>query len=393
MIFGTTNEKQLSLFKRSADFSSFKGRIELIPVPYLLMYSKEVEIYNRHIRSFSRDRHVTPHTARIAALWAALTRLRKPNPKNYGGPLAAVVARMSPLEKAKLYDHGEVPSRLREDEKKLLLANILALRREYDEEEGEFEGVFGSEYEGRRGASAREMMTMLSRAAENRNYQCLTPMAVFDAIVELCKDSSLFEFLRFPVDEGYHDVRKFLEDVKEEYIQIVTEEVFDSISLIDEGEYNRVFLEYFRHVKAFCSKEKLYNPSTNSYEPANAEFLHSIERLLQFSEPPEVFRSNIMTKIGAKSLEHPRTKIDYQQIFPGILQALRDNFYRERNRMLTLIEQDVLKFGTDEFVILSHDDQERVKDVLERMESKYHYCRGCAKDVIGYVLKNRRDRV
>ncbi|MGH9361867.1 MAG: AAA family ATPase, partial [Thermoanaerobaculia bacterium] len=80
MILGTSNEKQLSLFKRSADFSSFKGRIELVPVPYLLMVSKEVEIYHRHISSFARDRHVTPHTAYIAALWAVLTRLRKPNP-------------------------------------------------------------------------------------------------------------------------------------------------------------------------------------------------------------------------------------------------------------------------------------------------------------------------
>jgi len=235
-------------------------------------------------------------------------------------------------------------------------------------------------------------MTMLSRAAENKKYRCLTPMAVFEAQVELCKDTSLYEFLRFPVDEGYHDVRKFQEDVKEEYIQVVTEEVFDSISLIDEGEYNRVFLEYFRHVKAFSSKEKVYNPTTNSYEPANQEFLYSIEKLLQFSEAPEVFRSNIMTRIGAKALESPRTKIDYHHLFPGIIQALRENFYHERNRMLTLIEKDVLKFGTDEFALLSRSDQERVKDVLARMESKYRYCGSCAKDVIAYVLKNRRDR-
>src|SRR5262245_53070087 len=52
MILGTSNEKQLSLFKRSADFSSFKGRIELVPVPYLLMYSKEVEIYQPQLTSF-----------------------------------------------------------------------------------------------------------------------------------------------------------------------------------------------------------------------------------------------------------------------------------------------------------------------------------------------------
>ena len=248
-----------------------------------------------------------------------LTRLRKPSPKNYQGALAGIVARLSPLEKAKLYDRGEPPSQLKEDEKKLLVSATLQLRREYDEEEGEFEGIFGSEYEGRRGASAREMMAMLSRAAENRNFRCLTPMAVFEAITELCRDMSLYEFLRFPVDEGYHDVQKFLEDVKEEYIELVSQEVFDSISLIDEGEYNRLFLEYFRHVKAFCSREKVYNPTTNSYEPANLEFLESIERLRGLSEPAEVFRSNIMTRIGAKSLERPGHEINYAGAVPGHL--------------------------------------------------------------------------
>ncbi|HVR75244.1 MAG TPA: serine protein kinase PrkA, partial [Planctomycetota bacterium] len=44
VILGTTNEKQLSHFKRSPDFSSFKGRIELIPAPYLLRYSTEVDL-------------------------------------------------------------------------------------------------------------------------------------------------------------------------------------------------------------------------------------------------------------------------------------------------------------------------------------------------------------
>ncbi len=392
MILGTTNEKQLNLFKRSSDFSSFKGRIELVPVPYILMHSKEIDIYNRHINSFSRDRHVTPHTARIAAIWAVLTRLRKPIASRYTGLLASVVSTLTPIEKAKLYDHGETPARLRDEEKKILLANVLTLRREYDEEEGEFEGIFGAEYEGRRGASPREMMAMLSRAAENQKFRCLTPMAVFDAMAELCKETSLYEFLRFPSDEGYNDVRKFLDDVKEEYIHLVTEEVFDSISLIDEGEYKRLFIEYFRHVKAFSSREKIYNTTTNSYEPPNHELLHSIEKLLKFSESPEIFRSNIMTRIGARSLESPRGKIDYHDLFPGILQALRENFYRERNRLLTLIEEDILKYDSEDFALLSPEDQKRVKEVLAKMQAKYGYCQSCAKDVIAYVLRTCRDR-
>ncbi len=389
VIIGTTNEKQLSLFKRSPDFSSFKGRIELIASPYLLMISKEKELYETHIQLFSRDRHVTPHTAEIAATWAVLTRLRRPDPDNYTGALARVVGELTPYEKAVLYDTGEPPTRLTEEEQKALRNGVTELREEYQESEGEFEGIFSAEYEGRRGASPREMMTMLAFAAENKNYECLTPMAVFDSLEALCKDVSLYDFLRLPVDNGYHDAREFLDVARREYIRKVSEEVYNCIGLVDESEYDRFFLEYFRHVKAFESGEKLYNAATNSYEPPNEEMMTSVEKTVDISESPEEFRSNIMTRIAAWSLDHPQKQIDYHKLFPKIRTALREDFYKDRERMLTLIEQDILRYGSDEFDLLDAEDQKRVHDVLDRMESRYEYCRNCAKDVIAYVLKHR----
>ena len=112
-------------------------------------------------------------------------------------------------------------------DRKTVRSAILDVRREFEEDEGEFEGIFGAEYEGRRGASAREMMSILARAAEMREYDCLTPMAIFEALEELLKDASVYDFLRVPVEGGYRDVRKFLDDVREEYFRWVTEEVYD----------------------------------------------------------------------------------------------------------------------------------------------------------------------
>ncbi|MBI4602003.1 MAG: serine protein kinase PrkA [Planctomycetes bacterium] len=389
VIMATSNEKQLSLFKRSPDFSSFKGRMELIPVPYLLRFSTEIELYRKLIHSFAGDRHVTPHASEVAALWAVLTRLRKPNPKNYTGTLASVAPRLTPIEKAKLYDQGEPPSRFSDEERKALKAGILKIRQEFEEDEGEFEGIFGAEYEGRRGASAREMMSILASAAQMRKHRCLTPMAIFDALEELMKDSSVYDFLRLPAEGAYRDVRKFLDDVREEYFRWVTDEVYESINLIDESEYDRFFLEYFRHVKAYHTKEKVYNQRTNTYDPPNEDLLGSVERLLHLTDPRDLFRSHIITRIAAWSLDHPQVKIDYQQLFPEIYNALRENFYRERNRLLTLIEQDMLKYGTDEFKLLSPSEQTQVQQALESMRSQYNYCENCARDVIAYVLKYR----
>ena len=66
--------------------------------------------------------------AEMAALWVVLTRLKRPSPKNHSPDLAPVVARLTPLQKALLYDHGETPIGMKEEERKLLCQNVRNLR-------------------------------------------------------------------------------------------------------------------------------------------------------------------------------------------------------------------------------------------------------------------------
>ena len=117
--------------------------------------------------------------------------------------------------------------------------------------------------------------------------------------------------------------------------------------------------------------------------------MNSIESLLDFKEKKEEFRSQVITRIAAWSLDNPKQKIDYQRLFPEIYGAMRDDFYRDRNRLLTLIEQDILKHGTDEFELLSTQEKEQVENALSKMKSKYSYCDNCARDVIAFVLRCR----
>ena len=389
VMFATANEKPLALFKRNPDFSSFKGRFALIHVPYLLQYSREEELYGRHIDLYARGRHVAPHTAMVAALWAVLSRLRRPSPKNHPPELSPIVARLTPLQKAMLYDHGELPLGLRDGERKLLKGSIRALRDEHNEAEGEFEGIYGAEYEGRRGASPREMMTLLADAAENRSYDCLVPMAVLDELEKLVRDVSVYEFLRVPVDNGYNDCFRFIEDVKEHYLRVVQQEVFDSIGLVDEEEYERVFQEYFHHVKAFDLGEKLFVASRGEYVHPSEDLMQRIEGLLELREDVNAFRSSLMTKIAAYSIDHPDESINYAVLFPDIYGLLKQSFYRERDRALRVIEQNILKYFTDEKEFLDSRERQEVEKALESMSSKYGYCRNCARDVIAFVLRNR----
>ncbi len=389
ILLGTGNEKPLAMFKRNPDFSSFKGRLSLIPVPYLLQYSKEAILYDRHIELYARGRHVAPHTAEVTAMWSVLTRLRRPSPKNFSPELAPIVARLTPLQKSALYDSGEVPIELRDDERKLLKGAIRSLRLEHNEAEGEFEGIYGAEYEGRRGASPREMMTLLADAAENRNFDCLVPMAVFKELEKLVRDTSVYEFLRVPVDNGYNDCARFIEDVKEHYLKRVEQEVFDSIGLVEEQEYERVFEDYFHHVKAFDLGEKLFVPSRGEYVSPSEELMQRIEGLLSLREEVAAFRSNLITKIAAYSIDHPDEPINYRELFPEIYTMLKQSFYRERDRALMIIEQNILKYFTDEQEFLDTRERGEVERALEKMTSKYGYCSNCARDVIAFVLQSR----
>ncbi len=389
VLFATANEKPLALFKRNPDFSSFKGRLALVGVPYLLRFSKEAELYERHIELYARGRHVAPHTATVAALWAVLTRLRRPSPKNHPPELSPIVARVTPMQKAMLYDRGDVPFEMRDEERKLLKRAVRRLRDEHNETEGEFEGIYGAEYEGRRGASPREMMTLLADAAENRRYDCLIPIAVFEELEKLAKDTSVYEFLRVPVDNGYNDCPRFIEDVKEHYQHLVEQEVFDSIGLVEEQEYERIFDEYFHHVKAFDLGEKLFIPSRGEYVIPSEELMHRIEGLMTLREELSHFRSNLMTKIAAYSIDHPDEPLNYQRLFPEIYALLKQSFYRERDRALMIIERNILKFFTDEREFLDAKERAEVERALEKMSSKYNYCSNCARDVIAFVLRNR----
>src|SRR6185369_13711422 len=61
VMIGSTNEVQLDAFKEFPDFTSFKARIELIRVPYLLSSAEERQIYAPQLKQVGIQKHVAPH--------------------------------------------------------------------------------------------------------------------------------------------------------------------------------------------------------------------------------------------------------------------------------------------------------------------------------------------
>lgn len=390
LFLATSNEKNLTIFKRNPDFPSFKGRFELIRAPYLLRSAIEERIYADRIRTVARKKHIAPHTTRVVALWAVLTRLRRPRGKNYKGDLGALVSRLRPIEKARLYDTGEPPEDWTDTDKKVLRNNVDLVASEYAAAEEEFEGIVGPAYEGRRGASPREIMSFLHQAAEDPDSPCLSPLAVLKIVREVITDRSLYEFLRLSSEAGYGDVERLTDDVEVEYRRIVRNEVHRALALVEESAYEQLFEDYFRHVKAFDKGEKLTNRVTNRPEPPSGKLMERVESLVGIGEKPEQFRKNLIVRIAAWVIDNPGKPVEYRRIFGDIFQALWSSYHKEREAAVRQIQGQILRYGTDDWVTVDAADQQKVVDAFGRLKT-YGYCDACAKEALSYVLRHADD--
>ncbi len=382
VLLASANEKQLAAFKETAEFASFKGRLELVRVPYLRRASVEREIYERQITPAAVGKHVAPHATRVAALWAVLTRLKRPIPERYQGELREIIEDLAPLEKLRLYDTGEAPDRLSLAQAKILKKHAPDLYRESE--------VYPN-YEGRSGASAREIKTALFNAGQAAGARCLTPLAVLEELEALCKDKSVHDFLQQEVVDGFHDHEEFVRVAEAEYLDVIDEEIRDSMGFVSESQYRELFVRYVTLVSHWVKGEKVRNPITGEHEAPDEQRMAELEKIVMPpGEDRRNFRRGLISAIGAFRLDHPdAAEIEYVAIFPDLFRRLRDHYFEERKRQLRRSREDVLRFLSDERASLDEKARGRVESTLRTMRERYGYCEQCAQDAVQFLMRRR----
>ena len=375
----STNEAYLDAFKEHPDFSSFKGRMELIKVPYLLRYTHEAEIYAPQITARVVGRHVAPHATHVAALWAILTRMRRNDASLYPKEIADVVASLSPLEKLRLYDIGETPDRLTTRETKELHHRVADL---YKEASGY------PNYEGRFGASAREIRTALLNAAHHGGYRCLHPLAVFDELRAILAAKSVYEFLKQEVVGKFHDHKAFLAQTEELYLTWIDDEARQAMGLATEESYADLFNRYVSHVSHWVKREKMVDGTGKLRDP-DETFMGDIEKvLISQGERKEDFRKSVIGTIGARALDNPDDKPDYAVIFKVFIQRLREDFFASRRKIVRKMNENFVKYTAGDHN-LELRELEQTENMLKAMTSRFGYCAHCAHDTVAYLLKKR----
>lgn len=376
---GSTNEVHLGAFKEIPDFASFKGRLELVRVPYILDVRHEQALYAEKLREAAGGRHVAPHTAYVAALWAVLTRMRKPQVDRYPAPLAEVVGKLGPLEKAELYAFGTVPAGATPAQAKELVAHLRELVTESETYPN---------YEGRIGASPRELHGVLLNAAASTRYAYVSPLAVLEELVELSRQGSLYEFLRQDVQPGgFHDHKRFIDLVRERMIARIDDEVRASLGLIEESEYLRVFERYVAHVTHWLRKEKLRNPATGRMEEPDEAMMREVEKTLEAAGKAEDHRGAVIARIGAWSLDHKGEKPVLAEIFAEQLKQLRDAYFERHKKAIAQGVGELVQYLTDGSG--SPDAVVRAQAALGELERRFGYQRDSARDLVALMARAR----
>ena len=381
VLIASANEKHLAAFKELPDFASFKGRIELVRVPYLRRYRTEQQIYDAQITSTTVGKHVAPHATELAAMWAVLTRLKKPIPDRYPNDVKELIDHVTPVEKLHLYEEGAPPDRLS-------LANTKELRKLREELFTESDAY--PNYEGRSGASAREIKTALFNAAQNSDYKCLNALAVLEELEAICKDKSVYEFLLQEVVDGYHDHDAFVRIAEVEYLDRVDNEVRESMGLVSEGQYRELVERYIQSVSHWVRGEKMRNRVTGEMEKPDEHRMVEVEAIVMpKGENAAEFRRGLISAIGAHRLDNPDLEMDYPRIFPDMFRRLRAHYFEERKRVLRKNKENVLKYLSEDRNQLTPREQTQVEGTLKTMAERYGYCEACAKDAILFLMKKR----
>lgn len=380
VMIASGNEVHLAAFREHPEFESFRGRFELVKMPYLRSWYDERDIYETQIAK-QAQKHVAPHAIEIAAQFAVLTRMRKPIAERYDKPLRDVVASLTALEKMDLYATGVAPARLDHEGTKLLQAAIGAL---YTESEAY------PVYEGSLGASPREMRTLLLDALQSPRYECLSPLGVLEELDRLCERVGEYAWLQEErVSGGYHDHKLFREALRQRLLDTFEDEFRVASGLVEEDRYSELFDKYITHVSYWVKQEKVRNALTGQYEDPDERMMQEVEALLGVTEGHERQRESLLGRVAAWAIDNPGAAVDNRRVFAPQLKRIQDAVFAERRVAVARLTRDVMLQLREEDGGLDAARREAAEAAVSRLSDTFGYQRSSVADAAVALVRER----
>jgi serine protein kinase len=336
-VISHTNETEFNEFLGNKKSEALHDRMIMVRIPYNLKVSQEERIYQKLLRATSLEGvHIAPHTLRVAAIFAVLSRLEEPK-----------MSGLTLLKKLKLYDGEDVEGFRQKDVKQI-------------KEQTEREGMDG--------ISPRFVINRISTSLIKPDTRCINPIDVLRALKDGIEQQSQFK----KVDrERYANL---IADARREYDEIARTDVQKAFFVSFEKEALTLLDNYLDNVEAYLDQTKLIDPITGEEVPPNEKLLRSIEEKVQVPEHgKDSFRNEIFRKVAMANRRGE--KFDYTT-HEKLKEAIEKQLFEER--------RDTIKL-----TIASRSPEteqlRKLNEVIETLVTREGYCSECANELLKYV--------
>ncbi|MCX6126708.1 MAG: hypothetical protein NTV34_18400, partial [Proteobacteria bacterium] len=254
-----------------------------------------------------------------------MTRLKHPDPEAYESSQRGLINRLDPFGKAMLYDGkplGENYSPVDQIALKGIVDLVLT------------ESLDTVIYEGRFGASPREVRALLYRVAEDTKVKTITPIVVFAELEKLVRDRTVFDFLQFEPRNKYHDAVFFIKNVRDYFAVKFEEELLSAMTLVEENQYDRLLARYIENAVATVKNEKIFNRKTDSNDSPSDVLLSDVESILGVSGDVARFRESLLARIAGFKIDNPKENIEFSVIFSDHLHRIKEHYYEQQSKTI-----------------------------------------------------------
>lgn len=338
-ILAHTNLAEFRKFLQEKENEALLDRMVIVQVPYTMNYQDESRIYRKLIAqapTFS-DVHLDPHTLKLAALFAVLSRIK-----------ASERDDLDLSKKVKLYAGEDVEGFSRNE--------IDKIRAEYPDE-------------GLDGVSPRFVVNALSNAISRSDAKSLTSMEVLVTLKDAIESDARMEAKR------KREWVDFLVTARKDfYNHWVKEDVHKALFVSFEEESESLLEKYLDEVEAALDKREVKDPITNETRDPDERFLRAVEEKINVSDAGKhTFRQEVVRKAMVAYKNGEKFTLDSHA---RLKEAMEKYLFEERRDVLRLVSS------------ISRPDeeaQEKIAAVEERLIRDYGYDHHSAREALNYV--------
>jgi serine protein kinase len=338
-IIAHTNLAEFHKFLQEKENEALLDRMVIIKVPYALSFKDEARIYQKLVSGAPafRDVHLDPHVLKLAAVFAILTRLHKPEREG-----------LDLSKKLRIYNDESIEG-FAENEAERLRAE--------------------APDEGLAGVSPRFVINAISNAITRSDTRSLTSMELLLALKDAIENDA-----RMDAKQKKQWIDHLVVARKDFYNRWVKEDVHRALFASFEEEAQQLLEKYLDEVEASLDQRQVTDPITGETRPADERFLRSVEEKIKVSDSgKQSFRQEVVRKAMVAFKAGEKFTLDSHA---RMHEAIEQYLFEERRDVLRLVTSTARP-----------DDEARKKisSVQQRLVGEYGYDEHSAKEALNYV--------